>query len=207
FFSFLVVVVASPFATQAAPADGAGMTPSLQNPYMLVHPPLLYLGYVGLSVPFAFAIGALLSGRLDERWLVATRRWTLFAWAALGIGQLLGSHWAYVEVGWGGYYAWDPVENAALMPWLAATAFLHSVMIQEKRGMLKVWNVLLVIIAFSLSLFGTFLTRSGVVNSIHSFTQSSIGPWFLIFMGVGLAGCLALLFIRLPLLRSKTRLE
>ena len=124
-------------------------------------------------------MGALLSGRTDERWIVATRRWTLFAWTALGIGQLLGAHWAYVEVGWGGYYAWDPVENAALMPWLAATAFLHSVMIQEKRGMLKVWNVLLVILAFSLSLFGTFLTRSGVVNSIHSFTQSSIGPWFL----------------------------
>ena len=158
------------------------MTPSLQNPYMLAHPPLLYLGYVGLTVPFAFAMGALLSGRLDERWLIATRRWTLFAWAALGVGQLLGSHWAYVEVGWGGYYAWDPVENAALMPWLAATAFLHSVMIQEKRGMLKVWNVLLVILAFSLSLFGTFLTRSGVVNSIHSFTQSSIGPWFLAFI-------------------------
>ena len=176
FFAFLVVAVASPFATQAAPPDGAGMTPSLQNPYMLAHPPLLYLGYVGLTVPFAFAIGALLSGKLDERWLIATRRWTLFAWAALGIGQLLGSHWAYVEVGWGGYYAWDPVENAALMPWLAATAFLHSVMIQERRGMLKVWNVLLVILAFSLSLFGTFLTRSGVVNSIHSFTQSSIGP-------------------------------
>ena len=150
FFAFLVVAVASPFATQAAPVDGAGMTPSLQNPYMLAHPPLLYLGYVGLTVPFAFAMGALLSRRLDERWLIATRRWTLFAWAALGIGQLLGSHWAYVEVGWGGYYAWDPVENAALMPWLAATAFLHSVMIQEKRGMLRVWNVLLVILAFSL---------------------------------------------------------
>ena len=179
FFAFLLVAVASPFATQAAPADGAGMTPSLQNPYMLAHPPLLYLGYVGLTVPFAFAIAALLSGKLDERWLIATRRWTLFAWAALGIGQLLGGHWAYVEVGWGGYYAWDPVENAALMPWLAATAFLHSVMIQEKRGMLRVWNVLLVILAFSLALFGTFLTRSGVVNSIHSFTQSSIGPWFL----------------------------
>ncbi len=188
FFAFLLVAVASPFATQVAPADGMGMTPSLQNPYMLAHPPLLYLGYVGLTVPFAFAIGALLSGKLDERWLIATRRWTLFAWAALGIGQLLGSHWAYVEVGWGGYYAWDPVENAALMPWLAATAFLHSVMIQERRGMLKVWNVLLVILAFSLSLFGTFLTRSGVVNSIHSFTQSAIGPWFLAFIAVVVGG-------------------
>ena len=207
FFSFLLVAVASPFATQTAPPDGAGMTPSLQNPYMLAHPPLLYVGYVGLTVPFAFAMGALLSGQLDERWLVATRRFTLFAWTALGIGQLLGAHWAYVEVGWGGYYAWDPVENAALMPWLAATAFLHSVMIQERRGMLRIWNVLLVILAFSLSLFGTFLTRSGVVNSIHSFTQSSIGPWFLAFIAVVVAFSLAVVFWRLPLLRSPTKLE
>ena len=207
FFAFLLVAVASPFVMQAAPADGAGMTPSLQNPYMLAHPPLLYLGYVGLTVPFAFCLGALLAGRPDERWLVATRRWTLFAWTALGIGQLLGAHWAYVEVGWGGYYAWDPVENAALMPWLAATAFLHSVMVQEKRGILRVWNVLLVILAFSLALFGTFLTRSGVVNSIHSFTQSSIGPWFLAFIALTVAISLAVVFWRLPLLRSQTRLE
>src|SRR5688572_16730828 len=207
FFSFLVVVVASPFATQAAPVDGAGMTPSLQNPYMLAHPPLLYLGYVGLTVPFAFALGALFAGRMDERWLVATRRWTLIAWTALGIGQLLGAHWAYEEVGWGGYYAWDPVENAALMPWLAATAFLHSVMIQEKRGMLRVWNVVLVIGAFFLSIFGTFLTRSGILSSIHSFTESDIGPWFLFFIAGGLGGSVALLFARLPLLRARTRLE
>ena len=207
FFSFLLVAVASPFATQPAPPDGAGMTPSLQNPYMLAHPPLLYLGYVGLTVPFAFAIAALLSARLDERWLIATRRWTLFAWAALGIGQLLGAHWAYVEVGWGGYYAWDPVENAALMPWLAATAFLHSVMIQEKRGMLKVWNMLLVLLAFALALFGTFLTRSGVVNSIHSFAQSPIGGWFLSFIAVVVAVSLGLVLYRLPRLRSPTRLE
>src|SRR5207253_2932857 len=162
FFALLVVVVASPFKTQLAPADGAGLNPSLQNPYMLAHPPLLYLGYVGLTIPFAFAMGALLSRRTDERWIVATRRWTLAAWAFLGVGQLLGAHWAYVEVGWGGYYAWDPVENAALMPWLAATAYLHSVMIQEKRGMLRVWNMVLVALAFGLSLFGTFLTRSGI---------------------------------------------
>jgi cytochrome c-type biogenesis protein CcmF len=207
FFAFLVVAVANPFATQTPPLDGAGMNPSLQNPYMLAHPPLLYLGYVGLTVPFAFAMAALLSGRTDERWLIATRRWTLVAWTALGVGQLLGAHWAYVEVGWGGYYAWDPVENAALMPWLAATAFLHSVMIQEKRGMLKVWNMLLVILAFSLSLFGTFLTRSGVVNSIHSFTESSIGPWFLAFIAVAIGFSITLLFLRLPLLRSPTRLE
>ncbi|MHB8641505.1 MAG: heme lyase CcmF/NrfE family subunit [Gaiellaceae bacterium] len=207
FFAFMLAVISSPFATQTPPAQGAGLNPSLQNPYMLAHPPLLYLGYVGLTVPFAFAMGALLSGRTDERWIVATRRWTLFAWTALGIGQLIGAHWAYVEVGWGGYYAWDPVENAALMPWLAATAFLHSVMIQEKRGMLKVWNMLLVVLAFCLSLFGTFLTRSGVINSIHSFTQSSIGPWFLGFICIAVAFSLGLIFWRLPLLRSKTRLE
>jgi cytochrome c-type biogenesis protein CcmF len=207
FFALLLVFVASPYATQVAPADGAGLNPSLQNPYMAVHPPMLYLGYVGLTVPFAFAMGALLARRTDERWIVATRRWTLAAWGFLGVGQLLGAHWAYVEIGWGGYYAWDPVENAALMPWLAATAYLHSVMIQEKRGMLKVWNVLLVVLAFCLSLFGTFLTRSGIIQSIHSFTQSSIGPWFLGFICLITAGSLALVFLRLPLLRTKTRLE
>ncbi len=207
FFALLLVAVASPFETQPAPADGLGLNPSLQNPYMVAHPPMLYLGYVGLTVPFAFAVGALLSGRTDERWIVATRRWTLAAWTFLGVGQLLGAHWAYVEVGWGGYYAWDPVENAALMPWLAATAFLHSVMVQEKKGMMKVWNMLLVVLAFCLSIFGTFLTRSGVVNSIHSFTQSSIGPWFLGFICLVTAGSLALVLSRLPLLRTKTRLE
>ncbi len=207
FFAFMLVAVSSPFDTQVAPADGAGLNPSLQNPYMMIHPPFLYLGFVGLTIPFAFAMGALLARRTDELWIVATRRWTLFAWTALGIGQLLGAHWAYVEVGWGGYYAWDPVENAALMPWLAATAFLHSVMIQEKRGMLKVWNVLLVTLAFCLALFGTFLTRSGVVSSIHSFTQSPLGPWFLGFICFFTGGSLLLIFSRLPLLRSKTRME
>jgi cytochrome c-type biogenesis protein CcmF len=207
FFSMLVVFVASPFKTHIPPADGLGLNSSLQSPYMQAHPPMLYLGYVGLTVPFAFAMGALLSGRTDERWIVATRRWTLLAWAFLGIGQLLGAKWAYEEVGWGGYYAWDPVENAALMPWLAATAFLHSVMVQERKGMLKVWNMLLVILAFSLSLFGTFLTRSGVLNSIHSFTEGSIGPWFLGFICFVVAGSLLLVFRRLPLLRSKTKLE
>ncbi|MGH3072786.1 MAG: heme lyase CcmF/NrfE family subunit, partial [Gaiellaceae bacterium] len=207
FFAFLLVAVATPFAVQAAPPDGNGLNPSLQNPYMMAHPPMLYLGFVGLTVPFAFAMGALLARRTDERWIVATRRWTLVAWTALGVGQLLGAHWAYEEVGWGGYYAWDPVENAALMPWLAATAFLHSVMIQEKRGMLRVWNVLLVIGAFALSIFGTFLTRSGILSSIHSFTESDIGPWFLIFLVGTLGGSLALVFARLPLLRARTRLE
>ncbi len=214
FFTFMLCFVSSPFHQQVAPLEGAGMVPSLQNPYMLAHPPMLYLGYVGLAVPFAFAMGALLSGQTDERWIVATRRWTLAAWLFLGVGQLLGSHWAYTEIGWGGYYAWDPVENAALMPWLVATAFLHSVMIQEKRGMLKVWNMVLVALAFNLSLFGTFLTRSGIISSIHAFSQSSIGSWFmgfLIFMIVfsvtppscgGTAGAA----VRY-LLRTKTKLE
>jgi cytochrome c-type biogenesis protein CcmF len=207
FFALLLVFVSSPFERQVPPTDGSGLVPSLQNPYMMIHPPLLYLGYVGLTIPFAFAAGALLSGRVDERWMVATRRWTLLAWTALGIGILLGAKWAYEEVGWGGYYAWDPVENAALMPWLASTAFLHSVMVQEKKNMLRVWNVVLVTLAFCLSLFGTFLTRSGVISSIHSFTQSSIGPWLLGFIGVVAAFSTALIFWRLPLLRTKTRLE
>ncbi len=207
FFGFMLAFVSSPFNVQPVQPDGQGMVPSLQNPYMLAHPPMLYLGYVGLTVPFAFAMGALLSGRTDERWIVATRRWTLAAWMFLGVGQLLGSHWAYTEIGWGGYYAWDPVENAALMPWLAATAFLHSVMIQEKRGMLKVWNMVLVALAFNLSLFGTFLTRSGVIDSIHSFSQSPIGAWFLGFLGLMVVFSVVLIGWRLPLLRTKTRLE
>ena len=207
FFAFVLVAVASPFGTQTAPVDGAGLTPSLQNPYMAIHPPMLYLGYVGLSIPFAFAMGALLSGRTDERWLVATRRWTLAAWAFLGVGQLLGAHWAYVEVGWGGYYAWDPVENAALMPWLATTAFLHSVMIQERKGMLKVWNMVLVALAFELAVFGTFLTRSGVVNSIHSFSKSPIGSWFLAFVVISSLFSVGVILWRLPLLKARTKLE
>lgn len=207
FFALLLVAVASPFQTQTAPLEGRGLNPSLQNPYMAAHPPFLYLGYVGLTVPFAFAAGALLAGRRDEVWIVLTRRFTLAAWTFLGLGQLLGAKWAYEEIGWGGYYGWDPVENAALMPWLAATAFLHSVMVQEKKGMLKVWNVALVMLAFSLSLFGTFLTRSGVVSSIHSFTQSAIGPWFLGFIALAVVFSVALVLRRLPLLRAETRLE
>jgi cytochrome c-type biogenesis protein CcmF len=207
FFAFMLVAVSSPFDTQMRTIEGAGLTPSLQNPYMVAHPPMLYLGYVGLTIPFAFAAGAMLSGRLDERWIIATRRWTLGAWMFLGVGQLLGSHWAYVEVGWGGYYAWDPVENAALMPWLVATAFLHSVMVQERKGMLRIWNIVLVSLAFELSIFGTFLTRSGVINSIHSFAKSSIGAWFLMFVIVTTLFSLILILWRLPLLRAKTRLE
>jgi cytochrome c-type biogenesis protein CcmF len=207
FFGLLLVFVASPFETQLVPADGNGLNPSLQNPYMMAHPPTLYLGYVGMTIPFAFAMAALVSRVRDERWIVATRRWTLAAWAFLGLGILIGAKWAYEEVGWGGWYAWDPVENAALMPWLVATAYLHSVMVQEKKDMLRVWNVVLVALMFGLSLFGTFLTRSGILNSIHSFTQSSIGPWFLGFIAVVAAGSTALILWRLPMLRARTRLE
>jgi cytochrome c-type biogenesis protein CcmF len=207
FFAFLLVAVSPPFATQIAPLDGSGLHPSLQNPYVLAHPPMLYLGYVGLTIPFAFAMAALLSGRLDEKWIVITRRWTLGAWMFLGIGILLGAKWAYEEIGWGGYYAWDPVENAALMPWLAATAYLHSVIVQEKKDVLRVWNVVLISLAFVLALFGTFLTRSGIINSVHSFAQSSIGAWFLGFIVLVTILTAALIARRLALLRSPGRLE
>jgi len=204
FFAYLLVFVSSPFDTQRAPVDGAGLNASLQNPYMLAHPPLLYLGYVGLTVPFAFAMAALLSRRLDARWLAATRRWTIVSWTCLGLAILLGSKWAYGTIGWGGYFAWDPVENAALLPWLTATAYLHSVMVQEKKGMLRVWNVSLVVLTFSLALFGTFLTRSGLVNSIHSFSKSSIGAWFVGLIAVVVLASVALVITRLPLLRARS---
>jgi cytochrome c-type biogenesis protein CcmF len=209
FFSGLAAFVSSPFehVSGTVPPDGAGLDPSLQNPYMVAHPPMLYLGYVTLSIPFAFAMAALVTGRTDARWLVSVRRWTLVSWAALGTGMLLGAHWAYTEIGWGGYWAWDPVENAALMPWLAATAFLHSVIVQEKKGMLKVWNMVLVSAAFSLAVFGDFLTRSGVVQSVHSFVQSPVGPYLLAFVATVLAVSTALIIWRLPLLRAEHRLE
>jgi cytochrome c-type biogenesis protein CcmF len=209
FFGGLATFVSSPFAhvAGAVPADGAGLDPSLQNAYMAAHPPMLYLGYVSMAVPFAFAMASLITGRSDARWLLSVRRWTLVSWTALGIGMLLGAHWAYVEIGWGGYWAWDPVESAALMPWLAATAFLHSVMVQEKKGMLKVWNMVLVIAAFSLCLFGDFLTRSGVVQSVHSFVQSAVGPYLLAFIAVVLAASVGLLIVRLPALRADHKLE
>ena len=207
FFALIPNAVAGPFATQPAPLNGVGMNASLQNPYMMIHPPLLYLGYVSLAIPFAFAMAALASRRVDERWIVASRRWTLFSWTFLGLAILLGAKWAYESIGWGGYYAWDPVENAALMPWLAATAFLHSVMVQEKKNMLRVWNVVLIALTFALTMFGTFLTRSGAINSIHSFTQSSIGVWFLALIAVVTIGSTVLILSRLSILRTPTRFE
>ena len=210
FFAFMLVVVSSPFATQVAPADGAGLNPSLQNPYMMIHPPLLYLGYVGLTIPFAFAMGALLSGRIDER---LDRRSRAAGRSSpgrrSGSGSCSARKWAYEEVGWGGYYAWDPVENAALMPWLAATAFLHSVMVQEKKNMLKVWNVVLVSLAFCLSLFGTFLTRSrrDQLDPLASRSPRSGRGSSASSLSWSRSSRLALIFWRLPLLRTKTRLE
>src|SRR6266516_933081 len=174
---------------------------------MLFHPPMLYLGYISITIPFAFAMAALLSKRLDADWLVAIRKWTLLSWLFLSIGICLGMWWAYVELGWGGYWAWDPVENASLLPWLTMTAFLHSVMVQEKRGMLKKWNLALIIGSWLLSIFGTFITRSGVISSVHSFTQSSVGYFFLAFLVVAAAASFALYATRLPLLTAETQLE
>jgi cytochrome c-type biogenesis protein CcmF len=208
FFTGLLSFVTSPFETLATvPSDGQGLNPLLQNGYMVIHPPMLYLGYVSLAVPFAFAMAALVTRRLDTAWITSVRRWTIVAWLFLGIGILLGARWAYEELGWGGYWAWDPVENAAFMPWLVATAFLHSVMVQERRGMLKVWNMVLVTLTFSLALFGTFLTRSGILSSVHAFGESTLGPYFLAFIALILVGAVALIVTRLPGLRSQHSLE
>lgn len=208
FFLTLLTFVANPFVTTAiAPADGAGLNPLLENPGMFFHPTTLYIGYVGFTVPFAFAIAALITGRLGDQWIRSTRRWALFSWFFLGLGNLFGAQWAYVELGWGGYWAWDPVESASFMPWLVATAYLHSVMIQQRRGMLKVWNIGLIIATMALVLFGTFLTRSGVLSSVHSFGQSSLGSFFVVYIGLLLLGSIGLLLDRLPLLRSESELD
>jgi cytochrome c-type biogenesis protein CcmF len=197
-----------PFATLSpVPTDGVGLNPLLQHPSMMIHPPMLYSGYVAFTIPFAFAIGALVSRRLDAEWIRATRRFALIAWAFLGFGLLLGARWSYTELGWGGYWAWDPVENAALMPWLVGTAFLHSIMVQEKRGMLKVWNACLVVATFSLALLGTFLVRSGVLQSIHAFGDNTVGPYVLGLIAVVLIGSTALIVSRLDDLRSEKRID
>lgn len=208
FFLALLVIPANPFiASNPIPADGQGLNTFLQSPGMLIHPPLLYTGFVGFSIPFAFAMAALLTGRLDEAWFTTTRRWTLFAWSALSIGIVIGGAWAYTELGWGGYWAWDPVENASFIPWLTATAFLHSVVIQEKRRMLKVWNVALILLTYVLSIFGTFLTRSGILSSIHTFSEGPIGRWFLPFLAAMLVGGLVVVAWRAEALRSENRFD
>jgi cytochrome c-type biogenesis protein CcmF len=218
FFTMMHLFVVNPFAQVVAlqadgtrmplvPADGQGLNPLLQYILMVIHPPILYLGFVGFAVPFAFAMAAMLSRQLGDTWIRTTRRWTMIAWFFLGTGILLGGKWAYVELGWGGFWAWDPVENASLMPWLIGTAFLHSVMVQEKKGMLKVWNMVLIILTYTMSIFGTFLTRSGIVSSVHAFAQSSIGGYFLAFIVIGLSGALYLLIDRLPYLKSENEME
>ncbi|MDH4121178.1 MAG: heme lyase CcmF/NrfE family subunit [Deltaproteobacteria bacterium] len=189
------------------PMEGRGLNPLLQHPAMAFHPPALYLGYIGLAVPFAYAMSSLAMRRLDNDWVTTTRRWTLTSWYFLSVGQMLGGEWAYEELGWGGFWAWDPVENAAFMPWTMATAFLHSIMIQEKRNMMKVWNMVLIIMAFALSILGTFIVRSGVINSVHAFAQSEVGPWFLVFLAVMMTGAFLLMFNRIQLLSSRHTAE
>jgi cytochrome c-type biogenesis protein CcmF len=209
FFLLLLNFAANPFGIMqgSIPADGSGLNPLLQYPEMVIHPPMLYLGYVGFTVPFAFALGALIMRYPGEKWIHITRRWTMVTWGFLTCGIFLGAHWAYSVLGWGGYWGWDPVENASLMPWLTGTAFLHSVMMQEKRGMLKTWNMWLIFSTFMLSIFGTFLTRSGVVSSVHAFAQSSIGTWFVAFLAVIFATCVFFYVKNRSHLRTEHKLE
>jgi cytochrome c-type biogenesis protein CcmF len=208
FFVGVMLLLANPFTRlPVPPPDGKGLNPLLQNPGMFFHPPTTYIGYVGFTIPFAFAIAALITGRLGNAWILSTRRWTIFAWFFLGLGNMFGAWWAYNILGWGGYWAWDPVENASFMPWLTGTAYLHSVMIQEKKGMLKVWNMSLIIVTFALSIFGTFLTRSGILSSVHTFSQGSLGYFFLGFLTLILLVSFGLLFHRLPGLQSQNELD
>jgi cytochrome c-type biogenesis protein CcmF len=208
FFCALLVFLESPFTTlAAAPGEGAGLNPLLRHPSMMIHPPMLYSGYTLFAIPFAFAVGALVTRRLGAEWIRATRPFTLAAWLLLGMGIMLGARWSYMELGWGGYWAWDPVENASLMPWLTGTAFLHSVMIQEKRGMLKVWNVSLVLTTGVLAILGTFLVRSGILESIHAFGASTLGIPFLVLIVVMIGGSIALVASRSDALRSEHRLD
>ena len=208
FFLAVIAFASNPFETMfPVPLDGRGLNPLLEDANMLSHPPLLYTGFVGLTVPFAFAMAALIRGKLDQSWIVATRHWTITAWFFLTLGNIVGAWWSYHVLGWGGYWAWDPVENAAFMPWLPATAFLHSVQVQERRGMLKTWNVLLIIIAFSLTIFGTFLTRSGILSSIHAFSAGPVGFYFLGFLAFVLISSLGLLAWRSDQLRGQPELD
>jgi cytochrome c-type biogenesis protein CcmF len=209
FFLLLLNFAANPFGIMqgSLPADGNGLNPLLQYPEMVIHPPMLYLGYVGFTVPFAFALAALIMRYPGEKWIQITRRWTMVTWGFLTCGVFLGAHWAYSVLGWGGYWGWDPVENASLMPWLTGTAFLHSVMMQEKRGMLKTWNMWLIFSTFMLSIFGTLLTRSGIVSSVHAFAQSSIGDWFVAFLAIIFVTCLFFYIKNRSHLRTEHKLE
>ncbi len=208
FFLVVLAFVSNPFESIfPVPLDGRGLNPLLEDANMISHPPLLYTGFVGLTVPYAFAMAALIKGKLDEGWILTTRRWTIIAWFFLTMGNLVGAWWSYHVLGWGGYWAWDPVENAAFMPWLPATAFLHSVQVQERRSMLKVWNLSLIIIAFALTIFGTFLTRSGILSSIHAFSNGPVGTVFLAFLAVVLLGSFGLLAYRADHLKGQPELD
>ncbi len=210
FFLSVVLFATNPFRAVRAiaiPPDGNGLNPLLQNPLMAIHPPTLYAGFTTFSVPFAFCIGALLSNRLDNSWLTLTRRWTLIAWAFLTAGIVLGGGWAYVELGWGGFWAWDPVENASFLPWLVGTAYLHSVMVQQRKGMLKTWNVALVALTYGLTVFGTFLTRSGIVQSVHAFASTDVGWVFLLYMSLLAISVIALIYLRRKELSPESRIE
>lgn len=209
FFAFLIAAPADPFAiVSPVPTDGPGPNPLLQNhPLMIIHPPMLYLGYVGMTIPFGIALACLLAGTINNGWLRLLRHWTLIPWAFLSVGIILGSWWAYEVLGWGGYWAWDPVENASFLPWLVATAYLHSTVVQERRQLFKAWTLTLILAAFMLTILGTFMTRSGVFNSVHSFTQSPIGPVFLVFLGIVLCVCLLLLAGRAHLLQDEGSLR
>jgi cytochrome c-type biogenesis protein CcmF len=208
FFLIVMVFASKPFERlDFLPVDGQGLNPLLQNHWMAAHPPSLYLGYVGWSVPFAFAMAALITGRLGSEWIVAMRKWTLVPFMFLTIGNLMGSHWAYIELGWGGYWGWDPVENSAIMPWFAGTAFLHSIMIQEKRGMLRMWNMALIVLTFSLTILGTFVTRSGIIESVHAFASTNVGVVFLSFLAIVIATSVGLIWWRSDLLTTENRLE
>src|SRR5271167_4150743 len=213
FFLILIAFVFSPFGILEAGRGnivegmGRGLNPLLQYWTMVIHPPMLYLGYVGFTVPFAFAMGSLITKQPGEAWIHTTRRWTIVTWLFQSTGILLGQGWAYAVLGWGGYWAWDPVENASLLPWITATAFLHSVMMQEKKGMMKVWNMVLVSATFFLCIFGTFLTRSGIVNSVHAFSQGPIGMYFVVFLSIGIALTVMLILSRLDFLKSEAQME
>jgi len=209
FFCCLMIFPANPFEMNVAgaPADGTGLNPLLKNYWMVIHPPCLYMGFVGCTVPFAFAVSALVTGRLDSEWIVAVRKWMLFAFLFLSIGNVLGMIWAYEELGWGGFWAWDPVENAACLPWFTAAAYVHSTIIQERRNMFKVWNVVLICLTFTLTIFGTFMSRSGLIASVHAFAKSDIGDYFVYFLGLILATSAGLIVWRLPLLRARAEVE
>jgi cytochrome c-type biogenesis protein CcmF len=208
FFFVMIIFVANPFEQLAvAPSEGNGLNPMLQHPGMVVHPVTTYLGYVGFLIPFAYAMAALILKRVDDVWIKITRRWTVIAWIFLTLGNMYGGQWAYVELGWGGMWAWDPVENASLLPWLTGSAFLHSIMIQERKDMLKIWNVSLIIITYGLTIFGTFLVRSGVLSSVHAFADSNLGLYFLMFLGVMMIGSLYILFDRMNLLREQSEIQ